>query len=81
MFDTIVKILVTLAAAGFLIPLLPDSPFPQIFSSFSDVPFLGYLNWFIPIGEFAKILAIWAVAMAAIYAISWILRQLGIIGS
>lgn len=79
--DTIVKIVLTLAVAGILIGLLPPSPFPAIIESISALPMLGYINWFFPIGTAIGILGSWAAAIVVFYGISWILRQLGIIGS
>ena len=69
MFDTIVKILLTLAVAGILIAILPISPFRAIIETVAELPYLGYLNWFFPVGR-----------CGIYYGISWILRQLDIIG-
>lgn len=80
MFDTIIKIILTLAVAGILIGLLPTSPFPSIIAELGDVPYLGYLNWFFPVGTILGILSLWVTAIIAYYAVSWILRQLDIIG-
>ena len=79
--DTIVKIVLTLAVAGILIGLLPASPFPAIIEQIGQLPMIGYINWFIPVGTFVGILTAWASAIAVFYGIAWILRQLGIIGS
>lgn len=78
--DTIVKIVLTLAVAGILIGLLPESPFPAIISQVASLPMLGYINWFFPVGQALGILAAWGSAILVFYGISWILRQLGIIG-
>lgn len=80
MFDTIVKILLTLAVAGILIAILPISPFQSIVESIGSTPYLGYLNWFFPVGRCLTALMAWATAIGVFYGISWILRQLGIIG-
>lgn len=79
--DTIVKILLTLAVAAILIAILPVSPFKAVVESIENTPYLGYLNWFFPIGRCLTVLAAWAAAIGIFYGISWILRQLGIIGS
>lgn len=79
--DTIVKIVLTLAVAGILIGLLPDSPFPAIIAQLEELPMIGYINWFFPIGQAIGILASWGSAILVFYGIAWILRQLGIIGS
>lgn len=80
MFDTIVKILLTLAVAGILIAILPVSPFQAVLSSLEETPYLGYLNWFFPVGRCVSVLTAWGVAIGVYYGISWILRQLDIIG-
>ena len=79
--DSIVKIVLTLAVAGILIGLLPDSPFPAIIDQIAQLPMIGYINWFFPVGQALGILASWGSAILVFYGISWILRQLGIIGS
>lgn len=79
-FDTIVKILLTLAIGGILIGFLPESPFTQIIASIGEIPYIGYINWVFPVGKCLAILYAWGVAIIAYYAISWILRQLDIIG-
>lgn len=40
-FDTIVKILLTLAIGGMLIALLPSSPFADFINSIGQLPYLG----------------------------------------
>lgn len=81
MFDTIVKILLTLAVAGILIAILPISPFQAVIQTLDELPYLGYLNWFFPVGRCISVLTAWGVAIGVYYGISWILRQLDIIGS
>ena len=80
MFDTIVKILITLAVAGILIAILPISPFRAIIETVAELPYLGYLNWFFPVGRCVSALMLWCSAIGIYYGISWILRQLDIIG-
>ena len=80
MFDTIVKILLTLAVAGILIAILPVSPFQAVIESIGSTPYLSYLNWFFPVGRCLTVLMAWASAIGLFYGIAWILRQLGIIG-
>ena len=80
MFDTIVKILLTLSVAGILIAILPVSPFQAVVQSLEETPYLGYLNWFFPVGRCVGVLTAWGVAIGVYYGISWILRQLDIIG-
>lgn len=79
MFDTIVKILLTIAAAGILIGLLPESPFAPVIAAMGTIPYLDYFNWFFPVAQIVTTAAAWAVCMGAYYVIAWILRQLNIV--
>lgn len=79
MFDTIIKIILTLAVAGILIGLLPTDPFIEGINSIGTMPYIAELNWFIPISRIVAVLAAWATAIGLFFAIAWILRQLGFI--
>lgn len=81
MGETIIKILVTVALAGVVIGLLPTSPFAEISNNISSLPYLAELNWFIPIGNIVRITTAWASAVLIYFSVSWILRQLDIIGA
>ena len=48
-------------------------------SDLEALPFLGYLNWFVPIGDFIKIGTLWITAIGAYYAWSIIARWVKII--
>ena len=63
-----------------LIKVLPLSPFQQFLSQYSDLPALGYLNWFFPVRECLGIMAAWLVAVGLFYMYSIIMRWLKIIG-
>lgn len=79
MFDTIVRILLTLAVAGILIAILPVSPFQAFISELGQLPYIGYFNWFFPVGKCLTVLGAWAVCLGVYYSIAWILRQLDIV--
>lgn len=79
--DVIVKILLTLSIAGILIAILPVSPFQGVIDALEATPYLGYLNWFFPVGRCLTVMISWGSAILVFYGISWILRQLNIIGS
>lgn len=57
-----------------VINLLPTSPFTRFINLLEDLPFLDYLNWFIPIGTFIAIGQAWLVSIGLFYAYSIILR-------
>lgn len=57
-----------------ILTALPKSPVQQFLGSFEDLPYLGYLNWFIPISSIIIVLEAWLVAIAVFYLYSMILR-------
>lgn len=54
--------------------LLPDSPFRPFIDALADVPYLGYLNYFVPISDFLILLSLWGTAITMFYAVSALLR-------
>lgn len=81
LFDTVVKIIITLAVGGILIALLPASPFGEMIENFGEIAgdYIGVINWVFPVGKCLKALTVWAGAIAVYYAYAWILRQFDII--
>ncbi len=57
-----------------ILKLLPTSPFRTFISAISDIPFLGYLNYFIPIDIFIAVGQAWLVSIGIFYLYSIILR-------
>ena len=37
-----------------ILSVLPTSPFDKYLDSLGNLDYLGYLNWFIPVGSFIK---------------------------
>lgn len=68
------------AFAQKLLQLLPLSPFSQFIDQFRNLPFLGYLNWFFPVGDCLKVMAAWLTAVGVFYLYSIIMRWLKVIG-
>lgn len=56
--------------------LMPTSPFAPFIQELAEFPFLGYLNWFIPIGKFIVIGNAWLVAIFLWYFYGIVLRWL-----
>lgn len=54
-----------------LISKLPHSPFEELISSIGDIPFLGFINFFIPFDFASVALSSWAVCI-----ISWRIYKL-----
>jgi hypothetical protein len=63
-----------------LLQLLPLSPFTQFIDQFRNLPFLGYLNWFFPVGDCLKVMAAWLTAVGLFYLYSILMRWLKVIG-
>lgn len=65
--------------AGLLVSVLPTSPFQEYISDFVPPSWLGYLNWFLPVGTFLSILSAWLVAIGLYYLYSVIARWIKVI--
>lgn len=63
-----------------LCKVLPTSPFQPYISAFSDLPYLPFLNWFIPVGSFVKIGMAWLAVITMFYVYSIIMRWVKMIG-
>ena len=59
--------------------ILPLSPFKDVIAQFGTLPYLGYINWFFPVGEALQIMAAWLTAVTAYFMWQWILRWLNVI--
>lgn len=62
-----------------VLSLFPLSPFREVIDGLGSLPYLGYINWFVPIGDFVKIGTVWLAAIAAYYAWSIIARWIKLI--
>lgn len=62
-----------------VLSLFPMSPFREVIQELGSLPYLGYINWFVPIGDFVKIGTVWLAAIAAYYAWSLIARWIKLI--
>ena len=62
-----------------LMSVLPLSPFRGWIDYLSAVPYLGYINWFIPMDKILGITVAWTSSILGYYIFSAILRWLKII--
>lgn len=62
------------AALIAVLGLLPDSPFRGFIDGLADVPFIGFLNYFIPVSDFVALLSVWVAAVGLFYICSAVLR-------
>lgn len=63
-----------------LLDLLPVSPFQEFVASFSSLPYLGWLNWFFPVGDCLVVMLAWLGAVGLFYLYSIVMRWLKMIG-
>lgn len=60
--------------------VLPRSPFADFVAQFSNLPYLGYLNWFFPVHECLVVMMAWLTAVALFYVYSIVMRWVKMIG-
>lgn len=66
--------------ADTVVDLLPSSPFQEFISEFGSFQYLGWLNWFFPVGDCLRVMAIWLGAVGLFYFYSIVMRWLKMIG-
>ena len=64
----------------FLISVLPLSPFQGFIDSIGSFEFLGWLNWFFPVGDCLRVLSAWVTVIGAFFLYSIVMRWLKVIG-
>lgn len=57
-----------------VLQLLPASPFVAYIDALESIPFLSWLNYFIPVSSFIAIGETWLVSVGVFYLYSIILR-------
>lgn len=60
--------------------LLPESPFSLVNQLITQVPYLQYLNWFIPFGQLVGVMEFWLAAVTVYYGYMMALRYTHVIG-
>ena len=63
-----------------LMQVLPLSPFQQFIDQFRALPYLGWLNWFFPVGDCLTVMLVWLGAVGLFYLYSIVMRWLKMIG-
>lgn len=80
MFDSLTDTLVSLALQ--VINLFPASPLQPLIAQLANSglsDWLGYVNWFIPVGTMLGILSAWLTCIAAYYVYQIILRWIRVV--
>lgn len=62
-----------------LLSLFPTSPFASFIEELAQLPFLGYLNWFVPVGEMLAVGTAWLAAIGLYYLYSILARWVKLI--
>lgn len=75
--DFAVKLLIL----SFVLALLPESPFVGFSSLVQEVPFISWLNWFLPISEMLLLFESLLVVIAIFYGILYLLNYVGVLKS
>lgn len=65
--------------ASLIVSVLPSSPVQKYLSSFADLPYLSWLNWFFPVSACITVAEAWLVAIGLFYIYSVILRWVKVI--
>ena len=60
--------------------VLPTSPFRDFIDSVAGIPYLGYLNWFVPVGDILVVMGVWLAAITLFHIYSIVMRWLKVIG-
>lgn len=62
-----------------IINFLPGSPFKALIGSFQNLPYLSYLNWFLPVTEILAVMQAWLAVVAIYYVYSGLMRIIRIL--
>lgn len=79
--STFSDIAVKVALCSFVLALLPASPFVGFNTLMEQIPFVSYLNWFLPISEILVILESWLLVVSVYYGLLYILNYVGVLKS
>lgn len=60
-------------------PYLPTSPFTKFINALEQSSWLGFLNWFIPVGDILSIFAAYLGAVGLFYVYSVLMRWVKVI--
>lgn len=60
--------------------ILPLSPFSEWIEQIGELPYLGWLNWFFPVGTCLNIMAGWLTVVGLFYGYSIVMRWAKVIG-
>lgn len=63
-----------------VLSLFPVSPFAPLIREIADIPYLGVLNWFLPVSEMVSVGTLWLIAIGVYYAWMVVARWVKLLG-
>ena len=66
--------------SGTLLDVMPKSPFTSVINNLESLPYMGYVNWFFPVGACLKVFSLWLVAYGIYLLFVIVLRWLKVVG-
>lgn len=79
--STFSDLAVKIGLLAFVLAILPASPFVGFQSLVASIPFISWLNWFLPISEMLVIFESLLSAVVVYYAALYVLNYVGILKS
>lgn len=79
--NTFSDIAVKVVIISLVLSLLPMSPFVGFEYLMENIPFLSFVNWFLPISEMIVITESWLIVVAVYYGILYLVNYAGIVKS
>lgn len=79
--STFSDIAVKVVIISLVLSLLPMSPFVGFEYLMENIPFLSFVNWFLPISEMIVITESWLIVVAVYYGILYLVNYAGIVKS
>lgn len=64
-----------------VISLLPSSPFVGFANLMASIPYLSYLNWFLPISEMTVVFESWLAVVSVYYGFLYLMNYVGVLKS
>lgn len=81
MAQTVSEFATKVLLLSLVLSLLPVSPFVGFSSLVGSIPYLSWLNWFLPISEMLVLFESLLAAVVVYYGILYILNYVGVIKS
>lgn len=63
----------------YIVSVLPVSPFRGVADAIIGMPYLGWLNWVVPVGDMLRVMAVWLAAISVYYLYSVLMRWVRVI--